>query len=67
MTFLFIGCRALRVATNGIQLGDGGLSEHFIVNQAETLIEAQSLIKPLNRHFWVGAVSGSLFSVFPVF
>jgi hypothetical protein len=32
------------------------ISEHFTVNQAETLIEAQSLIEPLNRHFWVGAV-----------
>jgi hypothetical protein len=35
------------------------ISKHFTGNQAQTLIEAQSLIKPLNRHFWVGAVSGS--------
>ena len=32
------------------------ISKGFTVNQAETLIEAQSLIQPLNRHFWVGAV-----------
>jgi len=32
---------------------------HFTVNQEGTLIEAQSLIKPLNRHFWVAAVVGS--------
>ena len=32
------------------------ISKHFTVNQAETLIEAQSLIEPLNRHFWVAAV-----------
>ena len=37
------------------------ISEHFTVNQAETLIEAQSLIEPLNRHFWVGAVGRSAF------
>jgi hypothetical protein len=34
------------------------ISKHFTVNQAQTLIEAQSLIEPLNRHFWVGAVGG---------
>jgi len=39
------------------------ISKHFTVNQAETLIEAQSLIEPLNRHFWVGAVIGR-FSLF---
>jgi hypothetical protein len=33
------------------------ISKYFTVNQAQTLIEAQSLIEPLNRHFWVGAVS----------
>jgi hypothetical protein len=32
------------------------ISKYFTVNQAQTLIEAQSLIQPLNRHFWVGAV-----------
>jgi hypothetical protein len=37
------------------------ISEHFTVNQAETLIEAQILIEPLNRHFWVGAVMRSGF------
>jgi hypothetical protein len=31
----------------------------FAFNKAETLIEAQSLFKPLNRHFWVGAFSSS--------
>jgi hypothetical protein len=35
------------------------ISKHFTVNQAEALIEAQSLIEPLNRHFWVGVVSPS--------
>jgi hypothetical protein len=32
------------------------ISEHFTVSKAQTLIEVQSLIEPLNRHFWVGAV-----------
>jgi hypothetical protein len=36
------------------------ISKHFTVNQAQTLIEAQSLIEPLNRHFWVGAVELNL-------
>jgi hypothetical protein len=35
------------------------ISKHFTVNQAQTLIEAQSLIEPLNRQFWVGAVMHS--------
>src|SRR5690606_27686783 len=35
------------------------ISKRFTVNQAQTLIEAQSLIQPLNRHFWVGAVIAS--------
>jgi hypothetical protein len=39
------------------------ISKHFTVNQAEALIEAQSLIEPLNRHFWVGVVSGCPSSV----
>jgi hypothetical protein len=34
------------------------ISKHFTVKQAQTLIEAQSLIKPLIHHFWVGAVMG---------
>ena len=37
------------------------ISKHFTVNQAQTLIEAQSLIYPLKRHFWVGAVVRSVF------
>src|SRR5690606_8723080 len=32
------------------------ISKHFTVDQAETLIKAQSSILPLNRHFWVAAV-----------
>ena len=31
--------------------------EHFTVSRAQTLIVVQSLIEPLNRHFWVGAVT----------
>jgi len=34
------------------------ISKHFTVNQAQTLIDAQSLIKPQNRHFWVASVGG---------
>jgi hypothetical protein len=41
------------------QLSKVAISKHFTVNQAQTLIEAQSLIKPLNRQFWVGAVNVS--------
>ena len=37
------------------------ISEDFIVNQARTLIAVQSSIQPLNRHFWVSAVSRLLF------
>ena len=32
--------------------------KHFAVNQAQTLIDVQSLIEPMSRHFWVGAVIG---------
>ncbi len=35
------------------------ISKHVTVNQAETLIVAQSLIYPLNRRFWVDAVMHS--------
>jgi len=42
---LFGGLRS--IADNVLQIGEGG----------ET--EAQQLILALNRHFWVGAVSGS--------
>jgi hypothetical protein len=35
------------------------ISKHFIVTPAGTLIEAQSFIEPINRHFWVGAVTTS--------
>ena len=38
------------------RLAQWRISEHKTVNQAQTLIEAESLIEPLNRHFWVGAV-----------
>ena len=34
------------------------ISKHFSVNKTQTLIEAQSLIEPVNCHFWVGAVIG---------
>jgi hypothetical protein len=44
------------IASNVLQLPEGGDFEAFTVNYAETLIEAQSLIKPLYRHFWVAAV-----------
>jgi hypothetical protein len=37
------------------------ISEHFTVSKAQTMIEVQSLIEPLNRHFWVGAVMRSFF------
>jgi hypothetical protein len=37
--------------------------KHFIVTPAGTLIEAQSFIEPINRHFWVGAVSCGAFVV----
>jgi len=36
------------------------ISKHFTVSIAQTLIEAQCLIYPLNRHFWVGAVELNL-------
>jgi hypothetical protein len=34
------------------------ISKHFSFNQARSLIEAQSLIEELNRHFQVAAVTG---------
>jgi hypothetical protein len=40
------------------------ISKHFTVNQAQTLIEAQSFIKPLNHHFWVGAVISRFYCSF---
>jgi hypothetical protein len=47
-----------RVAPNGLQLPEGGDFEAQNYQKAQTLIEAKSLILPLNRHFWVGAVMG---------
>ena len=34
----------LNIAHYGLQLPEGMISKHFTVNQAQTLIEAQSLI-----------------------
>jgi len=36
--------RFLSLVANGLQLPEGGDSKHFTVNQAQTLIEARSLI-----------------------
>jgi len=42
---LVVVLSSVRVAGNGLRLPEGGdFEKHFTVNQAETLIEAQSLI-----------------------
>jgi hypothetical protein len=59
--FIFIVELVSALAVTFCGLAKVEISKHFTVNQAQTLIEAQSLIYPLNRNFWVGAVIGGFF------
>lgn len=55
LTFTFYSARLKSVITF-CSYPKVAISKHFTINQTETFIEARSLICPLNRHFWVGAV-----------